>query len=426
MNLIDRACVAATTAVTRRTVVHRHLAAVEGIEHVPMDRPFILAPNHRSFADHFLFETLLFAIQGNRAAFLTKAESFTPVKRIWFNAMGAVPVDRARPVRELLATVDDLLDSGRVVVVYPEGTRNPDAQLMAFKDGAFRFAERAGVPVVPAALVGTERILPIGASWPRGHRARVHFGPALHADMALPRAARIRDLAERTRVAIDGLLTDATTAAAARVGNTDPDTAHRHVVAAGRTAQHAEALLERSLSGTDTTPAAVRHRQAELLYTVALRTDPGSLDAAVGLLRVAGLRALTAPAAHRAVLLRRVRVGCENALARDPDHLTANYLLGRWHLLIPKALGGRRERAVHHLGLAHRLAHGDNRYAMAYAEALIAAGRPDAAVTTLRGVIADPVTDQRGDRRRDRAIALLASITGAPAERRPVMDPQPT
>ncbi|MEU3494856.1 lysophospholipid acyltransferase family protein [Kitasatospora cineracea] len=200
MTLLERWTHDLTMAVSR-PMVRRRLAGVEGLEHLPLDGAFVLVSNHVSFAHHFVYEALLFAVRGEQAAFLTKAESFTGLRGAWFDSVGAVPVDRSRPAREVFDTTDRVLGAGRVLVVCPEGTRNPRPPMLDFKDGAFRFADRAGVPVLPAALWGAQDVLPVGSRVPRSGRIRVAFGPPLRPDPALPRAARIRDLTERGRAA---------------------------------------------------------------------------------------------------------------------------------------------------------------------------------------------------------------------------------
>jgi 1-acyl-sn-glycerol-3-phosphate acyltransferase len=312
-----------TTMITRPAVVRRHLTGVEGLEHIPLDTPFVLISNHISFADHFIYETLLFATRGAQGAFLTKAESFSGLRGIWFDSMGAVPVDRDNPVKGLLATADRILGNGRVLVVYPEGTRNREPEeMLPFKDGAFRFAERAGVPVVPAALWGTQDILPIGARAPRSGTARVVFGPPLYGNVDLPRAARLRDLTERAKAAVSGLLDQART----------PEPA-RSAAASQQTSALADAVLERSLSGIDPVPTAIRHQQAHLLLGLARGTDRENIAARLGAVRLLGLRAMesrspVSPA--KLVRLFRVRSGATRILRKDPDQLMAHYLLGRW------------------------------------------------------------------------------------------------
>ena len=408
MSLFRRLCLR-TPSATRPMVVRRHLLGVEGLEHVPSQGPFVLISNHTSFADHFFFDALLFAARGDQGVFLTKAESFRGAKNTWFEAMGAVPVDRDAPARELLAVADRILSAGKVLVVYPEGTRNrtPSA-LMPFKDGGFRFAERAGVPVVPAALWGVQDILPIGAKVPRGGVAKVVFGPPLHADPALPRAARIRQLAELGEQAVAGLLTRARTG--------DPATTRD---AARRTAELADAVLELSVSGTDTVDPVTRYRQADLLLAAVRRMDRDCLAAEAAAARLAGLRAMAGGRLMRIPRVLSVRAKARRVLRRDPDHLMAHYLMGRWHLQAPALLGGRTARAVAHFAIAERLGGTDSRYAMGHAEALQAAGRSEEALAALARVIAAPAPDPRTRHRSERARALRDGLLGCPAPARP-------
>lgn len=399
MSLFRRLCLR-TTAVTRPAVVRRHLLGVEGLEHVPAQGPFVLISNHTSFADHFFVDALLFSVRGDQGVFLTKAESFTGLRAAWFESMGAVPVDRDAPARELLATADRILESGRVLVVYPEGTRNRNPErLLPFKDGGFRFAERAGVPIIPAAMWGVQDILPIGGRFPRHGRAKVVFGPPLQADSALPRAARIGHLTRLGEQAVSELLDRARADSPAGAAE-----------AARSAAAQAEAVLELSLSGTDLADPKVRHWQAALLLKAAAAMDPACLDAEATAARLIGLRALEGPALLKLPRMLSVRARAQRVLARDPDHLMARYLLGRWHLVAPSLLGGRKSEAVRHLAHAERLGGADSRWAMAHAEALQAAGRTGEAVSALDRVIAADGPDLRTRRRSERARALRATL----------------
>ncbi|MEU3983204.1 lysophospholipid acyltransferase family protein [Streptomyces sp. NPDC026672] len=399
--MLSRMCQGVTTGVSRPSVVRRHLAGVSGLEHIPAQGPFVLVSNHTSFADHFIYDVLLYAARGDRAAFLTKADSFTGMRRLWFDAMGAVPVDRSAPARELFDVTGRVLAAGQVLVVYPEGTRNPVAPLLEFKDGAFRFAERAGVPVVPAALWGAQDILPKGSRLPRRARATVAFGPALTSDPDLPRSARIKDLGRRAEEAVVSLLKE--------VHATDPFTRE---TAARATVSVADEILEQSMSGTDTVAVKVRRQQARTLIRLARVNDPVSVDAEVTEARLAGLRALESKVLPVKVLrVMRMRSRIQQVLHRAPDHLMALYLMGRWHLSAPRFLGGSRDEAVRHLARAEEVVAGaDTRYAMAHAEALEAAGRRDEALAALGRVVAAPAPDLRARRRRERADSRLAAL----------------
>ncbi|MDF2266811.1 lysophospholipid acyltransferase family protein [Streptomyces coacervatus] len=390
----------ASNAVTRPAVVHRYLAGVEGVRHVPRTGPFVLVPNHSSFADHLVLDALLTVLRDTPSFYLTKAESFThPLRSRWTEGMGGIPVDRDRPGRELLASVDRVFGSGSALVVYPEGTRGPGWPLLPFKDGAFRFADRAGVPVIPVGMWGTADILPKGAVVPRPARARVVFGAPLAADPALPRPRRIAAVTEQARDAVTEL-----TEAARR------PTRDRDREAAQQLADRAEDVLETMLSRTDRLPAAQRRKQARILLGLARLSDPGNLDSLVTRARLAGLRALEAPAPVRPALLGSVRRPAEQALAEDPNHVMARYVLGRWHLMTPRLLGGRHEEGVHHLREAARLGAADTRFPMAYAEALMAGGHDDEAACVLRGVLDSPAPDIRTADRRRRAAAHYATL----------------
>jgi 1-acyl-sn-glycerol-3-phosphate acyltransferase len=94
------------------------------------------------------------------------------------------------------------LRQGRVVVVFPEGTRSRDGGLGRFRSGAFRLATAAGVPVVPAAIVGTADVLPVTGVLPRRRPCEVRFGApvALDPDAADRARQQVVDLlARRTR-----------------------------------------------------------------------------------------------------------------------------------------------------------------------------------------------------------------------------------
>lgn len=396
MNLIDRWCLNGTTAVSRPLVVRR-LTRVEGLANLPLQGPFVLVSNHLSFADHFVYDTLLFAVRGDQGAFLTKAESFVGLRGRWFRAVGAIPVDRDAPARASLLAADRVLSAGRVLVVYPEGTRNPRPPLLDFKDGGFRFAVRAEVPVVPAALWGTQDVLPVGSRMPRTGQIRVAIGAPLRPDPGLPRPARIRDLTARAQAAVADLYERARDGSGSSAG------------AAEEITRLAEQMTERSL--TADRPAVGRlRRQVELLLDIALAVDPDCLAAQVAATRLLGLRALDGSLLTNAVRLFRVRAGAERVLRQHPSHGMANYLLGRWHLATPPILGGRKSRAVHHLAAAVAADRDDSRFAIAYAEALLADGRTREAVPLLDLVAARTANTPREQARRERAARLAHHV----------------
>ena len=185
---------------------------IEGVEHVPASGAVIVASNHLSFIDSIVIPL---AVPHRRVTFLAKSEYFSGggllglPRRIFFRAMGAVPVDRGerRDAHAALDTALQVLDRGWALGVYPEGTRSRDGRLYRGRTGVAWLALQGDVPIVPVGLTGTDLVQPIGATVPRVNRVTVRFGPALHPSAytdGLPSQAR-RRLADDVMDAIAGL-----------------------------------------------------------------------------------------------------------------------------------------------------------------------------------------------------------------------------
>jgi 1-acyl-sn-glycerol-3-phosphate acyltransferase len=150
----------------------------EGLENIP-DGPAILAANHQSFLDNLL---LPLVVKRRRVVFLGKAEYFDKWYLRWFfKGAGVIPIRReSRAGSELaLGTAVEALRSGKLIGIFPEGTRSPDGRLFRGKTGVARLALDAQVPIVPVAIVGTYRALPYNRKLPRPGRITVRFGKPL-------------------------------------------------------------------------------------------------------------------------------------------------------------------------------------------------------------------------------------------------------
>jgi 1-acyl-sn-glycerol-3-phosphate acyltransferase len=156
---------------------------VRGRENVPATGPFIIASNHLSFIDSMAIPLM----SPRRVGYLAKAEYFTGtgirgwLTKTWFTALGALPVERQthRAAQEALDTAMTVLEAGGGFGIYPEGTRSRDGRLARGKTGVAWLALTADCPVVPVGITGTDKIQPVGASWPRPHRFTVVFGEPL-------------------------------------------------------------------------------------------------------------------------------------------------------------------------------------------------------------------------------------------------------
>jgi 1-acyl-sn-glycerol-3-phosphate acyltransferase len=123
-------------------------------------------------------------VRTRRISFLAKLEYFTRPglkgagQRYFFTATGQVPVDRSGTdaASAALRTAKRLLDEGRLVGIFPEGTRSRDGRLHRGRTGVARLAAETGVPVIPCATVGVFELAPPGTRLPRPRKIGVRFG----------------------------------------------------------------------------------------------------------------------------------------------------------------------------------------------------------------------------------------------------------
>lgn len=153
---------------------------VEGDEHLPAAGRAIIAANHLSF-----FDSVALALAVDRPlSFVGKAEYLDSWKtRRLFPALGMIPVDRDSPRRAYgaLQVAAGVLEADELFAVYPEGTRSPDGSLHDGRNGVGHLSVTTGASIIPAGIVGTDRIQPRGARVPRPfRRAIVRFGSPIH------------------------------------------------------------------------------------------------------------------------------------------------------------------------------------------------------------------------------------------------------
>lgn len=154
---------------------------VEGVRNVPKRGAAILACNHVSYLD-WMFLPLV--IRWRHISFLAKQEYFTGTgirgrwQRFFFTATGQVPIDRSGSDASsaALRTAARLLHQGKLVGIFPEGSRSRDGRLNRGRTGLARIAAETGVPVIPCATVGVFDVAPPGARLPRPRKVGVRFG----------------------------------------------------------------------------------------------------------------------------------------------------------------------------------------------------------------------------------------------------------
>lgn len=156
---------------------------VKGLDNVPAQGAAILASNHLSFSDSIFMPLMV----PRPVVFLAKSEYFTgkgvkgKLTAAFFRLTNQLPMDRsggAASARSLDAGMD-VLKNGSLLGIYPEGTRSPDARLYRGKVGVARLALQARVPVIPVAMIGTDKVQPIGKRVPNIRRIGMIFGEPL-------------------------------------------------------------------------------------------------------------------------------------------------------------------------------------------------------------------------------------------------------
>ena len=131
---------------------------VKGLENIPADRPVVFVCNHQSDYDVPLTMTCL----GTVPAMVAKIETRKiPMVRTWMELLDCIFIDRKDPRQALTAMKDagSILDSGRSICVFPEGTRSRGDHMNEFKTGVFIIPFKAKAPIVPVVIDGSYRIM---------------------------------------------------------------------------------------------------------------------------------------------------------------------------------------------------------------------------------------------------------------------------
>jgi 1-acyl-sn-glycerol-3-phosphate acyltransferase len=164
---------------------------VRGLEYLGAG-PYMFTPNHQS---NFDIAMLLGYLPGNNR-FAAKKEMFNePVLGAVLRTMGMIPIDRDNPL-EAIQLLNDLKLDQFSTIIFPEGTRSRDGNLLPFKKGPFVAAIHLGVPIVPVVCKGTTRVMPKGKylSILPGEVEMIILEPIATSDMTYDDRDRLREL----------------------------------------------------------------------------------------------------------------------------------------------------------------------------------------------------------------------------------------
>ena len=148
---------------------------VKGKENIPKE-PVLFVSNHRSYFDILVLHTTT----GKRPGFVAKAEMLKfPLLAWWMKDIACLFLDR-NDLRSGMKMIQDgtkLIQSGQSMVIFPEGTRNGEKQMLPFKEGSLKMAEKADCPVVPVTIIDTDKLLEVRPGFDiRKGKVKVIFG----------------------------------------------------------------------------------------------------------------------------------------------------------------------------------------------------------------------------------------------------------
>lgn len=146
---------------------------IEGLEKVPPGGAYVVAPVHRSIVDSFAVAGLT----KRRLRYMGKDSlwRYRPIGKV-LTALGGFPVHRGLADREALRRCEEVIAGGEPLVMFPEGTRKSGPEVMELFEGAVFVAARAGVPILPVGIGGSEEALPKGSRLPRRSKMRMVVG----------------------------------------------------------------------------------------------------------------------------------------------------------------------------------------------------------------------------------------------------------
>ena len=152
---------------------------VIGVQNIPKDTPVLFVSNHRSYFDVLMAYTSV----SNLVGFVAKKEiNKVPFLRVWMRNLNCLFLDRGN-VREGLKTIlkgVDLVKNGYSIFIAPEGTRKQENELLPFKEGSFKIAEKSGCPIIPVTLNNTDAIFENHFPWIKKAHAVIEYGEPIY------------------------------------------------------------------------------------------------------------------------------------------------------------------------------------------------------------------------------------------------------
>lgn len=148
---------------------------VLGLENIPKDVPVLFVANHRSYAD----VPMIYTTCGRTTGIVAKKEiKKVPILSLWMVNMLCLFLDRD-DVRKALKTIQTAIKTvkeGFCMCIMPEGTRNHGEEMLPFKEGSLKIAEKSGCPIIPVAITNSDGLYELSKPWVKSARVAIHYG----------------------------------------------------------------------------------------------------------------------------------------------------------------------------------------------------------------------------------------------------------
>lgn len=172
---------------------------IKGLENIPKENNFILAPNHQSFLDAQLISASLPYEVLKDTYFLATEEFFqSRLKKLFARKTNIITINVYKNLKLVLEKLDFLLKNGKNVLIFPEGAITKDGNLYPFKNAFAILAKQSGVPIVPVTIKGAREALPYEASFPKRSKIIITFSEPFGGE-----GMSYDDISKRTRKVIE-------------------------------------------------------------------------------------------------------------------------------------------------------------------------------------------------------------------------------
>lgn len=319
------------------------IGSTEGESNLPKSGGYIVTANHASYLDHFIVATVIAKARNEMVYFVTKKEAFErPISRWWHLTLGCIPINRSVADSQAFRTITDYLKAGKVVCIYPEGTRTTTGFLQEGKEGAVRFSALTQVPIVPMGTFGTFDIMPKHRRWPRRHRAIVRIGEPIEIP-ELPRRPRDQFLTHYNALIMDALKgLSQELELPSEIANRGDDSPECQIQAA---AYWNEAAIHGGPQFGHWNPKTL-HLRAKYICEELANSGYESAVLYFELGRAIGRIGMASKGLMKLVAIKQARTCFKMALKLDPGYAHALYAMGLWYQSVPRWLGGDKELAL--------------------------------------------------------------------------------